>query len=213
MIARPQTAMVLAAGLGTRLRPLTDTLPKPLVEINGRSLLDHTLDRLVLAGVEQAVVNLHYKAAMIAEKLRRRQRPRIVFSEEAELLDTGGGVAHALPLLDETFYVVNADIFWLDSKDYALHRLADAFDPGCMDAVLLLQPTVTALGYDGDGDYLLDPAERPHRRREHEVAPFLFAGIQLLHRRLFDGRDRQRLFAGAAIRPRRTGRPAACDRA
>jgi MurNAc alpha-1-phosphate uridylyltransferase len=187
MIARPRVAMVLAAGLGTRLRPLTDTLPKPLVEINGRSLIDHALDRLVMAGVEKVVVNLHYKGAMIAAALRRRERPHISFSEETELLDTGGGVLNALPLLADAFYVVNSDILWLDSKDAALHRLADAFDPTSMDAALLLHPTVTAIGYDGDGDYLLDPRERPHRRREREVAPFLFAGVQLLHRRLFDG--------------------------
>jgi MurNAc alpha-1-phosphate uridylyltransferase len=178
--------MVLAAGLGTRLRPVTDAIPKPLVEINGRPLLDHALDRLTAAGVESVVVNVHYKARMLAEHLARLDHPRIELSEEAELLDTGGGVAQALPLLGEAFFVVNGDVFWLDSKDSALLRLAGAFDPVAMDGVLLLQRTVTAIGYDGSGDYFLDPLGNPRRRREREVAPYLFAGIQLLHRRLFD---------------------------
>jgi N-acetyl-alpha-D-muramate 1-phosphate uridylyltransferase len=178
--------MVLAAGLGTRLRPVTDSIPKPLVEINGRPLIDHALDRLVLAGVERAVVNIHYKARMLAKHLARLDRPRIELSEEAELLDTGGGVARALPLLGEAFFVVNGDVFWLDSKDSVLLRLAAAFDPAAMDGVLLLQRTATAVGYEGGGDYFLDPLGKPRRRREREVAPYLFAGIQLLHRRLFD---------------------------
>jgi MurNAc alpha-1-phosphate uridylyltransferase len=178
--------MVLAAGLGTRLRPITDVLPKPLVQINGRPLIDHALDRLVAAGVEHVVVNLHYKAAMLAAHLARRDHPRIELSEETELLDTGGGVARALPLLGKTFFVVNSDVFWLDGKESALLRLASGFDPEAMDSVLLLQPTATAVGYDGSGDYFLDVSGNPHRRREREVAPYLFAGIQLLHRRLFD---------------------------
>jgi N-acetyl-alpha-D-muramate 1-phosphate uridylyltransferase len=182
----PRSAMVLAAGLGTRLRPVTETVPKPLVEINGRSLIDHAIDRLAFAGAERVVVNIHYKAAMMAAHLAHRDHPRIELSREAELLDTGGGVARALPLLDEAFFVVNGDVFWLDSKDPALLRLAGAFDAAGMDAVLLLQRTVTAIGYDGAGDYFLDAVGRPRRRREREIAPYLFAGIQLLHRRLFD---------------------------
>jgi MurNAc alpha-1-phosphate uridylyltransferase len=178
--------MVLAAGLGTRLRPVTSTIPKPLVEINGRPLIDHALDRLVAVGVEHVVVNIHYKAAMIAEHLAHRDHPRIELSEEAELLDTGGGVARALPLLDEAFFVVNSDVFWRDGGSPALLRLAAAFDPAAMDAVLLLQPMATAVGYDGSGDYLLDDKGNPRRRGEGELAPYLFAGIQLLHRRLFD---------------------------
>lgn len=179
--------MVLAAGLGKRLRPVTETIPKPLVEINGRTLLDHTIDRLALAEVDRVVVNIHYKAAMVASHLARRYHPSIELSAEPELLDTGGGVAHALSLLDDMFFVINGDVFWLDGKDAALRRLAGAFDPDHMDAVLLLHPTATAVGYDGDGDYFLEPWGRPRRRHEREVAPYLFAGIQLLHRRLFDG--------------------------
>jgi N-acetyl-alpha-D-muramate 1-phosphate uridylyltransferase len=187
MTVSPRSGMVLAAGLGTRLRPVTATIPKPLVEINGRSLLDHAIDRLVLAGVERVVVNVHYRAAMVTERLAGRERPRIEISEETELLDTGGGVAQALPLLDDVFFVVNGDVLWRDGKDRALQRLAAAFDTERMDAVLLLQRTTTAVGYEGNGDYVLDAAGRPHRCGERAVAPYLFTGIQLLHRRLFDG--------------------------
>ncbi len=187
MIVPPRTAMVLAAGLGTRLRPVTETIPKPLIEINGRTLLDHAIDRLALVGVERVVVNVHYKAEMVAAQLDRRDHPRIEISHETELLDTGGGVARALPLLDDVFFVVNSDVFWLDSKDCALQRLAAGFDPEHMDAILLLQRTVTAVGYEGSGDYLIDPPGCPRRRSEREVAPFLYAGLQLLHRRAFAG--------------------------
>jgi N-acetyl-alpha-D-muramate 1-phosphate uridylyltransferase len=187
MIPSPRSGMVLAAGLGTRLRPVTETIPKPLVEINGRTLLDHAIDRLALVGIERVVVNIHYKAAMVAAHLTHRSCPRIQLSEETELLDTGGGVARALPLLDEVFFVVNGDVFWLDGKDPALQRLAQTFDADHMDAVLLLQRTVTAIGYEGGGDYFLDPSGKPHRRGQGEIAPYLFAGIHLLHRRLFDG--------------------------
>jgi MurNAc alpha-1-phosphate uridylyltransferase len=187
MTMRPRSGMVLAAGLGTRLRPVTETVPKPLVEINGRTLLDHAIDRLAQAGVERVVVNVHYKAAMVTAQLARRDHPRMEISEEPELLDTGGGVKQALPWLDDAFFVANGDVFWLDGKDHALLRLAGAFDPDHIDAILLLQRTVTAVGYEGNGDYFLDTSGKPHRRGEREVAPYLFAGIQLLHRRLFDG--------------------------
>ncbi|MBV8505202.1 MAG: nucleotidyltransferase family protein [Alphaproteobacteria bacterium] len=187
MIFPPRTAMVLAAGLGTRLRPVTETIPKPLIEINGRTLLDHAIDRLALVGVERVVVNVHYKAAMVAAQLSRRDHPRIEISQETELLDTGGGVARALPLLGDVFFVINSDVFWLDGKERALQRLAAAFDPEDVDAILLLQRTETAVGYEGSGDYLLDASGCPHRRSEREVAPFLFAGLQLLHRRAFAG--------------------------
>ena len=187
MTVLPRTAMVLAAGLGTRLRPVTETIPKPLIEINGSTLLDHALDRLALVGVERVVVNVHYKAEMVAAQLARRDHPRIEVSHEAELLETGGGVAHALPLLDDTFFVVNSDVFWLDGKERALQRLAATFDPERMDAILLLHPTATAVGYEGSGDYFIDPSGWPRRRGGREVAPFLYAGIQLLHRRAFAG--------------------------
>jgi N-acetyl-alpha-D-muramate 1-phosphate uridylyltransferase len=190
--AVPKTAMVLAAGLGTRMRPLTDAMPKPLLEIEGCTLLDHAIDRLALVGVETVIINTHHKADMIAAHLAGRQRPRIDISREDELLETGGGVLRALPRLGDAFFVVNSDVLWLDSKDYALARLAQAFDPERMDAVLLLQRTVTAVGYDGSGDYFLDTLGTPRRRVEGEIAPFLFTGIQLLHRRAFDGAPGER---------------------
>ncbi len=183
----PKSAMVLAAGLGTRMRPITDTMPKPLVEIGGRTLLDHALDRLALVGVERVVVNVHYKAEMMTAQLARRARPRVEISREEELLETGGGVKQALPLLGESFFVVNSDVFWLDARDNALARLAAAFDAARMDAVLLLQRTASAVGYEGSGDYFLDPLGVPRRRGEREIAPFLFSGLQLLHRRAFEG--------------------------
>ncbi len=186
MSAIPKTAMVLAAGLGTRMRPITDTIPKPLIEVGGRTLLDHAIDRLELVGVERIVVNVHYKAEMIAAHLATRAHPRIELSREHKLLETGGGVLQALPLLDDRFFVVNADTLWLDSREYALARVAAAFDHD-VDAVLLLQRTVTAVGYEGNGDYFLDALGKPRRRNEREIAPYLFTGIQLLHRRLFDG--------------------------
>jgi MurNAc alpha-1-phosphate uridylyltransferase len=182
----PKSAMVLAAGLGTRMRPLSDAIPKPLLEIDGRTLLDHAIDRIALAGVERVVVNVHYKADMVVQLLAARRHPPIAISREDELLETGGGVAHALPLLDDAFFVVNSDVLWLDGRDYALARLANAYDPARMDAVLLLQRTTAAVGYDGIGDFFLDPLGQPRRRGEREIAPYLFSGIQLLHRRLFD---------------------------
>jgi len=187
MIAVPKTGMVLAAGLGTRMRPISQTVPKPLIELAGQTLLDHAIDRLALAGVERVVVNVHYKPEMITERLAARRQPTIEISHEAELLETGGGVLKALPLLDELFFVVNSDVLWLDGKDYALARLAGAFDDAHMDAVLLLQRTTGAIGYEGRGDYFLDSLGKPRRRAEQEIAPYIFTGVQLLHRRAFDG--------------------------
>lgn len=183
----PQSGMVLAAGLGTRMRPITDLIPKPLIELGGKALLDHALDRLSDVGVPRAVVNAHYKAEMIARHLEGRRQPAITLSVEDELLETGGGILKALPLLDEVFYVINSDIFWLDGRMPALRRLADAWDGERLDALLLLQRTTTALGYEGVGDFILDPLGGVRRRREREVAPHLFAGVQIVHRRLFDG--------------------------
>ena len=183
----PKSAMILAAGLGTRMRAVNDAVPKPLIELNGRTMLDRAIDHIADAGVAQIVVNTHYLAETVAAHLARRQQPRIELSHEPELLETGGGVAKALPLLDETFFVVNSDVFWLDGVEPALHRLAGAFDPERTDAVLLFQRTVDALGYEGSGDYFLDALGTPRRRGEREIAPYLFTGVQLLHRRAFDG--------------------------
>jgi MurNAc alpha-1-phosphate uridylyltransferase len=183
----PDTAMVLAAGLGTRLRPLTDRVPKPLVMVAGRTLIDHVIDRLAAVGVRRVVVNLHYKAAMIEQHLAARRDVEIRFSPEETLLDTGGGVAHALALLGDCFYVVNSDVLWLDGKVAALERLARVFAPADHDGVLLLQRTVQAVGYTGSGDFMLDADGALRRRGEREIAPHLYAGLQLLARRLFDG--------------------------
>jgi N-acetyl-alpha-D-muramate 1-phosphate uridylyltransferase len=184
---RPRVGMVLAAGRGERLRPITDTLPKPLVRIAGRTLLDHAIDRLEGAGIERVIVNVHYLGDIIAEHLAKRASPEIVISREAAALETGGGVKHALALLgDEPFFVVNGDSLWLDGIRPALIRLADAWDPATTDAMLLLQRTATAVGYgEGLGDYMLDQLGRPRRRHAREVAPYLFAGVQLLAPSLF----------------------------
>jgi N-acetyl-alpha-D-muramate 1-phosphate uridylyltransferase len=207
MTGVPQSAMVLAAGLGTRMRPISDSEPKPLIEIADRTLLDHAIDRLALAGVERVVVNVHYKAEMVIAHLAGRDHPHIEISRETELLETGGGVAHALALLGEWFFVVNGDVFWLDGKEPALARLAAAFEPADMDAVLLLQRTVTAVGYDGLGDYFLDPLGTPRRRGEREIAPYIFAGVQLLHRRVFDAvAERRFSLNGVYDRAERSGR-------
>jgi MurNAc alpha-1-phosphate uridylyltransferase len=179
--------MVLAAGLGTRLRPLTDSMPKALVTVQGRTLLDRALDHLQDVGVKRVVVNTHHKAQMIEHHLASRKTPEITLSHEPTLLETGGGVAKALPHLGEPFFVVNSDAVWLNGRVPALTRLAAAFDPERHDAALLRQETVPAVGYEGRGDFSLDPVGVPRRRGESEVVPFLFAGIQLLSHRLFVG--------------------------
>ena len=180
--------MVLAAGRGDRLRPLTDTCPKPLVAVAGKALVDHALDRLAAAGVERAVVNAWYLAELVERHLTGRERPAIVVSREDELLDTGGGVARALDELgDAPFYVVNSDVVWRDAAAGALERLAAAWDDALCDALLLLVPAAGAAGYDGRGDFHLDPRGELRRRGAGETAPFAFAGVQMLHPRLFDG--------------------------
>ncbi len=185
-IPLPKTAMVMAAGYGKRLRPLTQTIPKPMVPVLGRPIIDIVLDRLAASGIERAIVNLHHLGDILRDHLAQRQRPKILFSEETEILETGGGIVKALPLIGEDpFFVVNAKIVWFNGKEDALHRLAAAWDDRRMDSLLLLHPTVTAVGYEGRGDFDLDPSGRVRRRREWAVAPFLYAGIQLCHPRLF----------------------------
>jgi N-acetyl-alpha-D-muramate 1-phosphate uridylyltransferase len=183
----PESAIVLAAGRGKRMGDLTATKPKPLIEIEGRALVDHVLDRLAVAGVRRAVVNLHYLGEAIERHLKPRRDIEIQFSREESALETGGGIKKALPLLGESFFAVNADVFWLDGKQPALSRLARKFASGKHDAVLLMQRTTQALGYEGPGDFFLDPLGLPRRRLEREVAPQVFAGIEILHRRLFEG--------------------------
>ncbi|MBP2311372.1 nucleotidyltransferase family protein [Azospirillum soli] len=182
----PKKAMVLAAGLGLRMRPLTLERPKPLIPILGKPMLDHALDRLEEAGVTSAVVNSHYKGAMIAEHLKTRKKPAITLSPEDVLLETGGGVKKALPQLGKApIYVVNADILWLDGPSPTLRRLAAHWNPDEMDALLLLMATTKSVGYDGRGDYHMDPLGRLTRRAEMEIAPFVFAGVQIVKPELF----------------------------
>ena len=182
----PTTAMVLAAGYGKRMRPVTDIIPKPMVEVAGRSLIHRVLDQLVVNGIRKAVVNLSYKGEQLREHLEGRNAPELVFSIEDTPLETGGGIAKALPLLgNEPFFVANSDVIFLDGTVPTLHRLAQHWDPARMDALLLLVPSVRAYGYHGQGDFFLNPKGVMRRRKEHEVAPFVFTGIQLMHPRLF----------------------------
>ena len=179
--------MVLAAGLGERMRPLTDNLPKPLIEVRGQTLLDSILDRIDLAGVAEAVVNLYYLGEKIEAHLAHRAGPRIIFSREESRLETGGGVRKALSLLGaEPFFVINGDVCWLDGPTPALERLAAAWNETEMDALLLVHPTAFAVGYDGPGDFVLAPDGALRRRREREVTPCVFTGLQILHPRLFE---------------------------
>ena len=187
-VAVPTRAMVLAAGFGTRLRPITDTVPKPMVPVAGRPIIDTVIDRLGAVGVKDIVVNTHHLAEVIESHLGARRDVAISFSREEQILETGGGIKKALPRLGQSaFYVVNGKIIWLNGKVDALIRLADAWDDRTMDGLLLLQPTVSAVGYGGPGDFFIDQVGAMRRRREWEVAPFVYAGIQILHPRLFVG--------------------------
>lgn len=185
----PRTAMVLAAGLGTRMRPLTETRPKPLVEVAGRALVDHVLDRLADAGVERVVVNAHYLADMLEDHLAGRRRPRVAISDERDLLlDTGGGIAKAIKQLgSEPFYLANTDSLWLEGARPLLHRLAESWRGGEMDGLLAVAPTVGSVGYSGRGDFSMDPAGRLARRDEGCLAPFVYTGIGILDPALFHG--------------------------
>jgi N-acetyl-alpha-D-muramate 1-phosphate uridylyltransferase len=183
----PNRAIVLAAGLGTRMRPYNGHVPKPLVEVGGKSLIDYSLDRLAAAGVECAVVNVHHLADALERHLAPRRRPHIVISDErGALLGTGGGIAKALPQLgDAPFFLVNSDTVWLDGVKPNFTRLAEAFDPDTMDVLLLLAPTTDSIGYAGRGDFAMLPDGRLRRRREHEVVPFVYAGAAILSPALF----------------------------
>ncbi len=177
--------MVMAAGLGLRMRSFSD-LPKPLVPVMGRPLIDHTLDWLAASGVKDAVVNTHYRADVVEAHLVKRSSPKIHISHEDILLETGGGIAKALPLLGkDIFFSTNSDTICLDGKMPALHRLLNAWDDVSMDAVLLLHPVERAVGYPGKGDFFADAAGILKRRGDSAAAPYVFCGVQLLHARLF----------------------------
>jgi MurNAc alpha-1-phosphate uridylyltransferase len=180
--------MVLAAGLATRMRPLTNTTAKPLLTLGGRTLLDHALDHLVDAGVETVAVNAHWQADAVAAHLARRPPPpATVLLREEHLLETGGGVRAALAVLGaDPFFVVNGDAFWLNGPISALRRLAAAFDDS-VDGVLLLHRTSHVHAEVGYGDFALDKWGTPRRRKEREVLPYIYAGVQLIHPRLLAG--------------------------
>jgi len=181
-----RSAMVLAAGLGTRMRPLTDTLPKPLVKVAGKALLDHVLDRLAEANVGTAVVNVHHMADQIEAHLKGRTRPQIAISDERDLLlDTGGGVVKALPLLGtKPFFHMNSDTLWIEGVTPNLPRLAAQFTDE-MDILLLLASTTASIGYEGRGDFVMAPDGRLARRAERQVAPFVYAGAAMMRPSLF----------------------------
>ncbi|MFM7029237.1 MAG: nucleotidyltransferase family protein [Chakrabartia sp.] len=183
----PRTAMVMAAGLGKRMRPLTATRPKPLVEVAGKTLLDHTLDRLRAAGVAKAVVNVHYLADALEAHLRRHASGLeiAVSDERAQLLETGGGLMHAKDLIDaDPFICVNSDNLWVDGPINALRLLASRWDDATMDALLLVVPQARAHNNSGPGDFHMDPLGRLSRRKPGKVAPFVYTGIQMLSKRL-----------------------------
>jgi MurNAc alpha-1-phosphate uridylyltransferase len=187
MPATPTHAMVLAAGLGVRMRPLTDRMPKPMVPVAGKPLLDHVLDKLADAGVEQAVVNVHYLPDQIIDHVASRTMPRITISDERDLvLGTGGGVAKALPLLGNgPFFHLNADTLWIDGVEPNLARLAKGFDPKRMDILLLMAPAAGSIGYHGNGDYEMLPDGALRRRREGQVVPFVYAGVAIISPAIF----------------------------
>lgn len=183
----PEKAMILAAGLGKRMRPITDTMPKPLVRVFGKTLLDYGLDALNKANVSNAVVNLHYLGDQIEVHLANRTAPKITLSDERDgLLDSGGGVKKALPQLGkDPFYLLNADSFWLEGIKPNLELLAGAFDENTMDIILLLSGFPNAIGYNGSGDFEMSSDGRLSRRTEKKMAPFVYSGAAIIHPRVF----------------------------
>ncbi len=179
------TAMVMAAGLGTRMRPLTNDRPKPLIEVAGKPLIDHALDRLAEAGVARAVVNVHHFGDAVEVHLRDRTVPAIAISDERDrLLETGGGLIRAQGLLPDPFFCVNSDNVWLDGPTDAFQQLSAAWDASRMDALLLVVSHVRASNFRGKGDFHMDGRGLLSRRRSGRIAPFIFTGIQLIAKRL-----------------------------
>ncbi len=180
------TAMILSAGLGKRMRPLTATQPKPLVRVAHKALIDHALDKLEAAGITQAVVNVHYMADALEGHLAvRKTGPKTVISDErAQLLETGGGMVKAADMLPDPFFCLNSDNIWLDGPSNVFAELSQGWDPARMDALLLMVPHARARNYRGEGDFHLDAEGRVARRRRGHVAPFIYTGIQLVSKRL-----------------------------
>lgn len=179
-------AIILAAGLGPRMRPLTGTLPRPLTQVHGRPLIDHALDHLAAHGVEKAIVTLHHLRAPLAAHLAHHTQPRVETLSEKELLGTGGGARNALHRLgDAPAFVINADVIWRNGVVPALARLDAAWDAARMDALMLAHPVVAAHGYTGTGDFLVDQTGLVRSPRAHQLAPFLYTGIQIVAPNLF----------------------------
>jgi MurNAc alpha-1-phosphate uridylyltransferase len=197
---QPRTAMVLGAGLGKRMRPLTDDIPKPMVSFNGKPLVDHVLDRLSGAGIARAVVNVHYQPGPLERHLKARSSPEIIVSDERDaLLDTGGGVVRALPKLgNDPFVIHNSDSVWEEGVGSNLQRLFEAWDPSRMDTLLLVALASHSLGYDGHGDFTMDAEGRLRRREEGRESPFVFTGVR--------ERACGRLLAQRSVGPRNRGR-------
>lgn len=188
-MTRITTAMLLAAGLGTRMKPLTDTRPKPLIEVGGRTLVDRVLDKLVIQGVTRAVVNVHHFADQMIAHLSKRKDLEIIISDERDLLlETGGGVIKALPLLGhDPFFAINTDVTWVTPRDATFLKMAEAYDPNLMDALLLLADMGETLGYRGTGDFFLMPDGQLQRRGERPRAPYVFAGTHITRPDLLRG--------------------------
>lgn len=186
---RPKKAMMMAAGIGKRMRPLTATTPKPLIEVNGKALIDHGMDRLAAAGVETCVVNVHYLADLVEVHVRRRDDMDILISDERkQLLETGGGIKKALPLLgNEPFFQVNSDTaYWIEGVKPNLEHMIEAWDESKMDILLLMSETVNAVAYEGRGDFDFGKDGKLTRRKEREVTAFAYAGAAILHPRIFE---------------------------
>lgn len=187
MPAKINKAMILAAGRGTRMRELTDALPKPLIAVNGRTLIDRIADKIAAQGIRDCVVNVCYLGDKIKANFAKRSDLNFVYSDEESALETGGGVKKALPLLnDSAFFVLNADPAWTERGMPALQKMEQAWNPDLTDALLLLVPMTRVFGHDGTGDYLLDERGKPHRKAAGTTAPYVFAGAQILKKSLFD---------------------------
>ncbi len=198
------TAMVMAAGMGKRMRPLTASQPKPLVRVAGKPLIDHTLDRLKDAGVAKAVVNVHYLADALEAHLSERRSPEVIISDEREaLLETGGGMVKAQEHLPDPFFCLNSDNIWLEGPRSAFHDLSARWNPEVMDALLLLVPHGSARNFQGKGDFHMDAMGKVTRRRSGRIAPFIYTGIQLVSHRLLrdapEGKFSTNIFWSRAI--------------
>ena len=187
-MSRIARAMILAAGLGTRMRPLTNDTPKPLVKVAGRALIDHAIDRLVAAGVTTIVVNVHYHAEKLRNHLARRDDVEIRISDEIDaILGTGGGILRALPQFEgESFFLHNSDSIWAEGYGRALERLKTRWNPESMDSLLLMASLVTSMGYEGRGDFLMDSEGRLTSVPEGRLSPFAYVGASIIHPRLFE---------------------------